>query len=73
MSWSTISPELRELIERTCTEREIEALKLKAAGYGRRATALSLNISESAVRDRLRSAERKIRAEVAAMRGVDWR
>ena len=68
--WSTVSPELRDVIERVCTPAEIDALKLKALGYGRRRMGVVLGISDSAVRDRLRSAERKIRAEVAAMRGI---
>ena len=65
-----VPPDLRKIIERVCTEREIEVLKLKAAGYGRRRMALILGLSESAIRSRLTSADRKIRAEVAAMRGV---
>jgi len=68
--WVGISAELRETIERCCTAKEIEVLKLKAAGAGRRRTALALGISESSVRDRLASAARKVRAEVAASRGV---
>lgn len=71
MSWETVAPELRQVIERVCTPAEIEALKLKAAGYGRRRAALVLRISESALRDRMNSARRKVEAEVAAMRGID--
>jgi DNA-binding CsgD family transcriptional regulator len=70
LTWSTISPELREIIERVCTAAEVEVLKLKASGYGTRRTALVVGISRSAVIDRLRSAERKIMQEVAAQRGV---
>lgn len=65
--------ELREIIERVCTPAEIQVLKLKAAipGIGRRRIAELLGgISDSAVRDRLWNAERKIREEVAAMRGI---
>lgn len=64
MSWDTLSPELRELAERVCTSKELEALKLKSAGYGRRRIAIVIGISETAVRDRLRSAERKLAAAV---------
>jgi DNA-binding CsgD family transcriptional regulator len=68
--WEGISRDLREIIERVCSAKEIEVLKLKAAGAGRRRMALVLDISESAVRDRLSSAERKVRREVAALRGI---
>lgn len=69
--WSTLDPQLRDIIERVCTPREVEALKLKHVGYGRRRMALVLGISDTAVRDRLRAAEKKIRGEVAAMRGIE--
>jgi DNA-binding CsgD family transcriptional regulator len=62
VSWSTLSPEMRELAERVCTPKELEALKLKASGYGRRRIAIVIGISETAVRDRLRSGERKLAA-----------
>lgn len=60
MSWSTLSPETRELIERVCTPKEVEALRLKAAGYGTRRMAIALGISRAAVRERLASAARKV-------------
>ena len=72
MSWNGVPPELREVIERVCTEKEIEVLKIKASmpNAGRRTIAAMLGISDASVRDRQRSAERKIRQEVAAMRGI---
>lgn len=72
MSWNGVDPELRKLIESVCTEAELEVLKIKAAypNAGRRTIAAMLDISDSSVRDRLRSAERKIRQEVAAQRGI---
>lgn len=60
MSWSTLPPDLRELAERVCTGKEVDALKLKAAGYGRRRIAVILGIGETSVRDRIRGGERKI-------------
>jgi DNA-binding CsgD family transcriptional regulator len=72
VSWATIPPELREIIERACTPREIEALKLRAAGYGIRRIARALDLDPSTVRARLNRAERKIRAETAAQRGQAW-
>ena len=72
MSWNGVDPELRKIIERCCTQKEIEVLKIKAAypNAGRRTIAAMLGISDASVRDRLRSAERKIRQEVAAQRGI---
>lgn len=66
MSWDALSPELRELAARVCTEKELEALKLKAAGYGERRIAIVLNISRTSVRDRLRNGERKLLAASGA-------
>jgi DNA-binding CsgD family transcriptional regulator len=62
VSWLTLSPAWRELATRVCTEKELEALKLKVAGYGERRIAVVLNISRTTVRDRLRNAERKLLA-----------
>lgn len=89
MSWDGMPRDLREFCESRCrdcregrpcggclTDKELEALKLKAAGMGRRLIAETLTargperVGESAVRDRLRSASRKIRQEWAARRGV---
>jgi DNA-binding CsgD family transcriptional regulator len=70
VGWSTLDPELRAIAERVLTARQLDALKLKAGGMGRRRIAVALGISEAAVRDRLAAAARKIREEVAAMRGV---
>jgi DNA-binding NarL/FixJ family response regulator len=70
LSWSTLSPELREIIERVCTPKQIEILKLKHAGWGFKRIALALGVDESTVRGHLRAAERNIRQEVGAMRGL---
>lgn len=71
MIWpSAVSSELRDLIERSCTPKEVEVLQLKAMGYGVGRMSSLLGISETAVRKRLRSAARKIQAEAAAQRGV---
>ena len=68
--WDGVDPELRAIIERSCSARQIEALKLKAAGAGAKRIGAALGIDESAVRGLLRRAERRIRAEVAAQRGI---
>lgn len=76
MSWQSLPPDLRAIIERVCTPAEIEVLKLKATigpggrEYGRRRIAQILHVSDTTVRDRLRNAERKIQSEIAAMRGI---
>lgn len=68
--WEAVSPELRGIIERVCTPRQIEALKLKSQGAGAKRIGIALGIDESAVRGLLHRAERRIRAEVAAQRGI---
>lgn len=55
-----VGPELRSLAERVLTPAQLEAYKLVARGYGRRRISVVLQISESAVRDRVKAAERKI-------------
>jgi hypothetical protein len=52
--------ELAARIAAVCTPAEQAALRLKAAGYGRRKIADVLGISESAARGRLDSARRKL-------------
>ncbi len=68
--WRNTDPRIVEVAERVCTPPQLEALKLKSWGYGRRRIALMLNLSETAVRDRLRAAARAIEGEFAAMRGI---
>ena len=68
--WDGVSPELREMIERSCTKRQIEALKLKHAGYSLRRIGVILEIDEAAVRGLLFRAARRLQAEVAALRGI---
>jgi len=71
MPWpASVPPELRDLIERSCTQKEVEVLQLKAMGYGVGRMSSLLDISETAVRKRLRAAARKVQAEAAAQRGV---
>lgn len=53
-------PEMRRLIERVCTPRQVDVLKLKAHGYGRRRIATILGIAPSSVSDRLRHASDRI-------------
>ena len=69
-SWEGISPELREIMERVCTQRQIDCLRLYAQGLGYRRIGLVLEIDESVVRHHLRAGRLNIQREVAAMRGV---
>jgi DNA-binding CsgD family transcriptional regulator len=57
-----VSPEFAELMERVCTEAELDVLGWKARGYGTRKIAERLGVSRPAVQDRLRNAERKLLA-----------
>ena len=65
MNWpDEVNASTRALVERVCTEAEVEVLKLKARGWGRRRIARMLAISDTAVRDRIRNAQRKLEREV---------
>ena len=59
------SPEEREVAERVCTVKELEAWRLRDRGLSRWAMSLALGVGMSAVRDRLRNADRKIAIEIA--------
>jgi hypothetical protein len=51
---------VRALIERVCTPKQTEVMKLKASGAGNHRMARLLGISITSVKERLTSAERKI-------------
>jgi len=68
VSWATLPPEVRELAERVCTRKELEALKLWDAGAGYRRVALMLGISPSSARDRIVRAVRKLAAATPSRR-----
>jgi DNA-binding CsgD family transcriptional regulator len=68
--WGDTPPELRELIERVCTPRQVEAMKLVAVGAGAKRIGLALGVDESSARALLRRARRNVQAEVAAQRGI---
>lgn len=63
MSWADEPAGFRTTAERVCTPKELDVLKLKSDGYGRRRGALMLDISETTYRERMRNALRKIEAE----------
>jgi DNA-directed RNA polymerase specialized sigma24 family protein len=62
---------LRELIEKACTPKQVEAVKYASVGYGPRRIARVLGISVTSVKDRLERAELNIRkAREAAQEGT---
>ena len=65
MSWpSGVDPELRETAERVLTAKQLEVVKLVAAGYGMGRIALLLGITRASVKDRAEAARLKIEAEL---------
>lgn len=68
-TWEGIAPVLREVMERVCTQRQIECLQLLAQGLGARRIGLVLGIDESTARSHLKAGRRNVQREVAAMRG----
>jgi DNA-binding CsgD family transcriptional regulator len=70
IGWEAVDPEMRAIIQRVCTPKQVEVMKMKAAGFGIKRMAQALSITPEAVRSRLTSAELRVRREVAAMRGV---
>lgn len=75
--WDGVAPELRAIIERVCTPAQIEVMKAKASlpshnieGASARQIARHLRKDESTVRHHLAAAAQRIRAEVAAQRGI---
>lgn len=64
MTWDALPPEIRRAAKARCSAEEYDVLRLAAHGYGRRAGARALGITEDAWRWRYDSACRKIREEV---------
>lgn len=62
MSWQGIDDELRAVIERVCTPRQVEVLKLYAQGLGHKRVAATLGVSTKTAREHLEAASRRIRA-----------
>ena len=67
---ATIRPVLRRLIEKVCTEKELEALNLRLLNLTPRQIGLAAGVSRRAIEKRLRSALQKIRAELEASGGL---
>lgn len=61
MAWKTLPPELRELAERVCTPKQLDALKLWDAGLGYRRIGLALHVSPTTARDLVQRALQKMK------------
>lgn len=59
-AWRELDSQTRELAESVLTKRQLDAVKLLNAGYGKRKIAQCLGVDVSTVKDRLAAAERKI-------------
>jgi DNA-binding CsgD family transcriptional regulator len=62
MAWNDEPPAFKETAEQVCTPKELDALMLKAHGYGIKTGSRALHISEATWRYRIRNAIRKINA-----------
>lgn len=58
--WTDIDPRIRDVAERVCTEKELQALKLSLDGAGYRRIAHALGIAPETCRIRLQNARRKL-------------
>ncbi len=65
MSWAALSQKLRDAIESSCTSRQIEVMKLQAAGLSQRKIADVLQVDRATVRGLMSRAHENIRAELA--------
>lgn len=73
MSWRTLDPAVREAVEATLTEKQLEAFRLYLAGWSTHAMALALHIDRRAIRDRLDAARRNLaRAGVEQSSTGEW-
>lgn len=62
---------MRELVEKACTAKQLEAVKYASIGYGPRRIARVLGISVTSAKERLERAELNIRkAREAAQEGT---
>lgn len=69
--WAELPAGFRDIVERVCTSAEVRVLiTMYENQAGLKKTASILGLKRSTVRTLHRRADRKIRQEVAAMRGV---
>jgi DNA-binding CsgD family transcriptional regulator len=60
MTWADLDPRFQHAAERVLNDRELEALKMSEDGMGYWQIATHLDLHRSTVRDRIRSARRKV-------------
>lgn len=65
--WREIDPRFRQVCEKVLTPKELDAVKLALDGAGRRTIGHALGISDSAARDRLANAKRKLAPELGPL------
>jgi DNA-binding CsgD family transcriptional regulator len=65
VSWSDVDPTVRAAAEAACTDKQIDVLKLMAAGYSIRRIGRALDIDERTARDRRDRALNNVNEELA--------
>lgn len=65
--WDALPEPVRLAAQARCTDKQVDALQLAAAGYGARRSGRILGISPAAFRARLDGAMLKIRDELGAV------
>jgi DNA-binding NarL/FixJ family response regulator len=72
VSWGDLDPEFRAIAERpgVLTARQLDVLKLRAAGAGWQRIAQTLGLTTKTVREHFDRAALKLQQEIAAQRGV---
>ena len=67
--WGSLPESFRSTARERCTAKQLDALKLAAAGYGAKRAGRILDISPEAYRARLDGAMRKLRDELGEVDG----
>jgi DNA-binding CsgD family transcriptional regulator len=68
VSWDQLSVELQTVIDDVCTPRQVEAVKLAAAGMSPGPIAMALDIDRKSARELLARAYRKIQTRTPTLR-----
>lgn len=71
MAWEGIDPAIREVAERVCTAKQLEVMKLIAAGYSIRGIARALEIDRKTVKERVDRATDNINRALEAQQQED--
>jgi DNA-binding CsgD family transcriptional regulator len=68
--WASVSPELREIVERCCTKKQAQVVRFRAGGMSWAQISLALGVTRETARGLEARAHLNIRQEIAAMRGL---